>query len=144
MISGLDRHFRGHYSLSFSGGTLPRSLAYTPISNILGESISLTSASGNTAGNNKGNTTDQFIIHGLYITNSTDEAFTHQTYFDYATTIANYAVIPPMSTVYMVTADNPIIWNGSAFRSTLNGRSGYSLAGDSVSLHMVYSAILKD
>jgi len=147
MSTLLDKHISGHYSVSFPAGTLTtggRAITAVSHATISGESLALNFANFNqTIGVTKGVTHDEFIIHGLYITNTSDQSFNTQLYFDYASTYANNAIVPPLSTIYVITADNPITWNGSSFQAKLNGRGGSIIGGGAVAIHMVWSAVVK-
>ena len=143
MITGLDKHFKGHYSLAWPSGTVPRSLTATKTS-ILGEDWTSTNASDNTVGNTSGNTHDSFTINGLYVTNRTDLSHMVTLSFSAGSYLANNAVIPPRTTVYIITADNPIQWFGGTLSATLTSRSGTTVSGSNdLALHVVYSAIIK-
>jgi len=144
MITVSDKHITGHYSITFSAGTMPRSISSTSHATISGESLSLYNANaGQTSGVTKGFAQDEFIVSGLYVTNKTDQSFNVSLFFDYSSTYANTAIVPPLSTIYVITADNPIKWLGSGFRANLNGRSGSSISAGDVSVHMVWSAVVK-
>ncbi len=144
MITVSDKHIVGHYSIRFSAGTMPRSISSTSHATISGESLSLYTASASqTSGVTKGFAQDEFIVSGLYVTNKSDQSFNVSLFFDYASTYSNIAIVPPLSTIYVITADNPIKWNGAGFRANLNGRPGSSIVAGDVSVHMVWSAVVK-
>lgn len=144
MITVSDKHIVGHYSVRFPAGTMPSNISGASHATISGETLTLLNANATqTSGVTKGIAQDEFIVSGLYVTNTTDQSFNVTLYFDYSSAYSNSAIVPPLSTIYVITADNPIKWNGSNFRANLNGRSGTSIAAGEVAVHMVWSAVVK-
>ncbi len=146
MITGLDKVYHGHYSAAFPSGTLPQS-AVTSLtkSTIVGETMGDTHIYQSGAPSDPtGFTSDKFEITGLYITNTAEEAFTLQMQVQYGPTFAFTSVIPPMSTTYIVTADNPQVWYGGGLLATLSGRGSGTVSFGSVALHINYKAMVND
>lgn len=146
MITGLDKVYHGHYSAVFPSGTLPQSaVSGLTKSTIVGETMgdAFIFSSGAPA-DPTGFTSDKLEITGLYITNAAEEAFTLQMQVQYGPTFAFTSVIPPMSTTYIVTADNPQVWYGGGLTATLSSRGLATIAFGKVALHINYKAMVED
>lgn len=146
MITGLDKVYHGHFSIPFPVGNLPSSAVNgTSKNTIVGETMTDEFIHTNGGPSDpSGFTADKFEITGLYITNTEEEAFTLNMDIQYGPAFAGTSVIPPMSTTYIITADNPQIWYGGGFRATLSSRTGAFVGQGTVALHINYQAIIVD
>jgi len=146
MITGLDKVYHGHYSVAFPAGTLPQSAVSGVTKNtIVGETMGDKFIYGSGAPSDPtGFTSDKFEITGLYITNTENEAFTLTMQIQYGTTFAAVSVIPPMSTTYIITADDPQVWYGGGLTATLSSRLGAAVSFGAVAMHLNYKAMVED
>ena len=146
MITGLNKVFRGHYSAAFSAGTVPKSAVSLLTKGVItGETMgdAFIYQSG-APSDPRGFTSDRMEITGLYITNAEEEAFTLSMAFQYGQTWAFTSVIPPLSTTYIITADDPIPWYGGGWTATLTGRTAQGIGQGTVAVHLNYQAIPVD
>lgn len=146
MITGLNKVYRGHYSASFSAGTIPKSaVSLLTKASITGESMADAFIYQSGAPSDpRGFTSDRMEITGLYITNAEEEAFTLSLQFQYGQAFAYTSVIPPLSTTYIITADDPIPWYGGGWTATLTGRTNQIIGQGTVAVHLNYQAIPVD
>jgi hypothetical protein len=146
MITGLNKVLRGHYSAPFNAGALPQSaVSNLSKATITGETMADAFIFNTGAPSDpRGFTSDRMEITGLYITNAEEEAFTLSLQFAYGQSWAFTSVIPPLSTTYMITADDPIPWYGGGWTATLTGRNGQGIGQGTVAVHLNYQAIPVD
>ena len=146
MITGLNKVFQGHYSAPFSVGSLPKSaVSNLSKATIVGETMTDAFIYQSGAPSDpRGFTSDRMEITGLYITNAEEEAYVFSMAFQYGQSFAYTSVIPPLSTTYIITADDPLPWYGGGWTATLSGRTGQSIGQGTVAIHLNYQAIPVD
>ena len=137
---------QGHYSAAFGFGNLPQSAVSglskaTITGETMGDSFIFQSGAPSDP---RGFTSDRMEITGLYVTNAEEEAYALTLAFQYGQTFAFTSVLPPLSTTYIITADDPLPWYGGGWTATLSGRAGQSVGQGKVAVHLNYQAIPVD
>ncbi len=137
-----DTVYMGSYSADITSSvTASGSVTIPNPSTLVGETMSL-----GYAGSSDSRVQDAMLITSLAFTNTTMNRFRLTLSFTSGTLLCSASIIPPNSTVHIVTADSPLYWPSTASTSQLvvsTSGPGHisSIADSTLGVTMTYTAI---